>query len=96
MNKRQLDKQEKEKTIKGMKTIQDRIDRIEKSIKFNKLTMEFQKAQDIYQEAIKPYLVEKKNEENKKIMDALTQNLAMEIDTLKNLQKQLDDGVEVK
>ena len=95
-NKRQLDVEEKGKTKKGLDAVNDRIERIEKSIEFNQLTIVFQRAQDLYQNAVRPYLKEKKDEENKKIMDTLNQNLAMEKQTQSNLQDQLKNGVIIK
>ena len=94
--KRQLDKQEKEKTLKGIAVAEDRVKRIEESVNFNRLTMDFQKAQDTYQEAVKPYLRKRKKEEDDKIMGTLTQNINMEKDTIRNLQDQIKDGVEIK
>ncbi len=93
---RQLDDQEKEKTAKGIKVVKERIGRIEKSIVFNELTIRFQKAQDEYQEAVRPYLQGRKKEENDKLMDSLVQTLAMEKDNLKNLNDQIANGVVVK
>ena len=94
--KRPLDEQEREATKKGLDAVNDRVERIEKSIKFNELTIDFQKKQDEYQAAVRPYLKEKKDEENDKIMGTLNQNLTMEKQTQSNLQDQLENGVAIK
>ena len=93
---RQLDSQEKEKTLKGIEMVENRIKRIEKSIVFNERTIQFQKAQDEYQVAVRPYLQERKKEEDDKLMGKLVETLAMEKDNLKNLNNQLVNGVVVK
>jgi len=94
--KRQLDEQERKATEKGVKVIMERVDRLKESLQFNELTINFQKTQDEYQEAVKPYIRKRKREEDEKIMKSLTQSLVMEMDNVKELQDQLLNGVKVK
>lgn len=94
--KRQLDEQEIEMTNKGIVGVQKRMDDIKLQIDFNEKTIAFQKAQNEYQDAIRPYLKQKKEEEDKKVMGALKETLAREEDSLKNMQDQLEKGVEIR
>jgi len=94
--KRKLDEQEIELTKKGIKRIENEIKELQEQAEFNKLTIDFQNAQVIYQNAVRPFLRKKKEEEDKKVMDTINEQLARNCDTLKNLQDQIEKGVEIK
>ena len=96
MTKRKLDEQEVEYTKKGIVRIEKENVDIEEQLEFNRLTIEFQKAQSIYQDAARPYLMKKKQEEDKKVMDTLREQIARNKDTLTNLKDQIEHGITIK
>jgi hypothetical protein len=96
MVKRQLDKQEDEMTNKGIIRIENQINELNEQIVFNEKVIAFQKIQEEYQNSVRPYLEKKKEEENKKIMGTLNEQLARLNDTLKLLKNQKQSGVIVK
>jgi len=96
MTKRQLDEQEIEYTKKGIVRIEKEIKEVEEQVEFNRLTIEFQKAQAVYQDTVRPYVMKKKEIEDKKVMDALREQIARNKDTLSNLNDQLEHGITIK
>ncbi len=96
MVKRKLDDQEIEFTKKGIERVRTEIKSLEEQMHFNKLTMDFQEATIKYQEIARPYLKRKKEQEDKKVMDTLKEQLARNRDTLENLEDQLIHGVTIK
>jgi len=96
MVKRKLDEQEIELTNKGIKRIEKENLELEEQINFNKLTMDFQKAQTTYQEAVRPYVIKKKEQEDKKVMETINEQIARNNHTLENLRDQLENGVTIK
>ena len=96
MVKRKLDEQEIEYTEKGIKRIENEIEELEEQAEFNRLTIDFQKVSTTYQEAVKPYLIKKKEQENEKVMGTIKEQIARNKDTLANLQDQISHGVTIK
>lgn len=96
MVKRPLDIQEKEYTEKGIIRIEKENKEIEEQLEFNRLTIEFQKTQAEYQNATRPFLMKKKEQEDKKVMEALREQKARNEATLENLRSQLEFGVTIK
>ena len=94
--KRQLDEQERKATEKGAVNVRERIKKLKENIDYNERSIAFQREQDDYQDATRPYLRKKKAEEDNKLMEGIKQTLAGEQATLDNLQDQLKHGVEIK
>ena len=94
--KRKLETDEVKHTLKGIERIENEIIELKESKKFNELTIAFQKAQDEYQDALRPYLRNKKKIENLKTMETLNQNLKSSESILNNLKDQIKNGVEIK
>lgn len=92
-NKRQLDDSEKEMANKGITSIEHQIDEIKEQKEFNERTITFQKVQDEYQEAIRPFIKKRKALEDKRIMDSLNEQLTRLETTLNSLKDQLKNGV---
>ena len=96
MTKRKLDEQEIEFTNKGILRIENELEDLGEQLNFNKLTMDFQKAQAEYQKATKPFLMKKKEQEDEKVIGAVKERLARNNATLENLKDQLLNGVTIK
>ena len=96
MTKRQLDKQEKEYTEKGILRIEKENEVLKQQKNFNDLTINFQKAQETYQDAVRPYLKKKKEEEDKKVMMMVDEQILRNNNSLNNLKDQIKNGVIIK
>ena len=94
--KRTLDEQEVEYTEKGIARIEETMKDLDEQMTFNELTIEFQKRQSDYQDAIRPYLKKRKEQEDEKVMGTLKEQMAQSNATLENLKDQIKNGVAVK
>jgi len=94
--KRKLDETETKLTEKGIINVKSDIEELKKQIEYNELSINFQRLQERYQETVRPFLKERKEKEDKKIMDALNEKLVQKEDTLSRMNKHLTEGVEEK
>ena len=96
MTMRELTPEELDKTNKGIDRLEKEIGNMKIALEFNERTIAFQKTQNEYQDYIRPYLRKKKEEEDKKKTDFLSQDLMSTKATLNNLHDQVKNGVEIK
>jgi len=94
--KRQLTVEELEKTNKGINRLEKELEELEETIVYNLHTIKFQKAQDEYQDMVRPYLRKKREQESTKAMSYFEQELKEKQATLANLKEQVKDGVTIK
>ena len=93
---RKLTEEELDKTNKGITRLEKENEELKNSIEFNEKTIAFQKAQAEYNDFVRPYLRKKKEEEDKKTMDLMNQNLKSNEYSIDTLRGHVNDGVKIK
>ena len=94
--KRQLTKQEKELTIKGIDFRKKKIEETKKALNITKLHKEFLIKKREYEDAVRPFNREAEDKELEKTIKGYSEELKISEDTIKELENQLNNGVEQK
>ena len=94
--KRKLTKDEKQKTEKAVKSITKEVKLLKENLAYNKAIIDKQNYMRDFEDKWRPYLRDKKDEEDRDTMKELNSVFKMKEATLTELQNQLKEGVEIK
>jgi len=94
--KRKLNKEELKLTEKGIKRNIEELKKIKENFEYNKSLMEKQKYLRDFDDKWRIYLRKNKDDEDKKIFGIIEEEIINHKQIIKNLQEQLNEGVEMK
>lgn len=90
---RQLSKEERDLTIKGINRLKADIKKIEDSKEIYLLRKEYLKHKYIYEIKAIPYNMKLEQEQNEKFLEEFKEQIKTKTDTIKVMQSHLDNGV---
>ena len=94
--KRKLEGKDKELTEKGINRIKQEVTELQESLEYNLAVLEKQKSMRIFEDKFRPYLRKEKNKKDSGYIKQIEYEIESREDKLKSLNKQLNEGVEVK
>lgn len=93
---RQLTKEENKLTEKGLKRNKEELELLKGNLKYNKALIEKQKYLRKFDDDWREYLRKQKNREDEKVLKMIEDEIKNKEESIKRLNKQLNEGVEEK
>ena len=94
--KRQLDKKEKELTLKGLKRNEEELRDLKEALSNTKIHKEFIEQKRKYEDTMRPYNRKNEDKEIDKTIKGYEGEIKMREEVINDVQKQLKEGIEVK